>query len=513
MRRLSILAGMVALSFISFAHAQDPAPVRIYVTVPADAFVWIDGARVQQTGPERRLVTPPIAFGKKGRYVLRASFARDGVLVVNEHIVTIEGGKEARVDLSVPPGVAVPRVEPKKTEVAKVEPKKTEPPKVDPKKTEPKKTEVAKVEPKKTEPPKVDRPVALPETEPKLNVPFAETPAKVVAEMLKVAGVKEGDVVFDLGCGDGRIVIAAVKDFKAKRGLGLDLSPARVRQSKSNAEKAGVADKVEIREGDVLKLKDVSEASVITLYLLPDINEKLKPMLRKTLKPGSRIVSHEFDLGLDWKPDKEVMVKDEAGNDHMVYLWTIPQPKRPDPPAKKVEPAPAKKVEAKKDDESITVPYVPTPQSVVEEMLKFAGVKEGEIVYDLGCGDGRIVVTAVKDFKAKKGVGVDIDPVRIKESIQTAKNAGVSDKVTFTEGDVLKIKEVSEANVVCLYLFPEVNERLKPMLQKSLKPGSRVVSHDFLMGDDWKPDKQITVKDAGGEAHNIFLWTIKENKK
>jgi ribosomal protein L11 methylase PrmA len=145
-------------------------------------------------------------------------------------------------------------------------------------------------------------------------------------------------------------------------------------------------------------------------------------------------------------------------------------------------------------------------------MLKFAGVKQGEVVYDLGCGDGRIVVTAVKDFKAKKGVGFDIDPLRIKESNENAKAVKVEEKVDFRVGDVLQIKDVSEANVVALYLFPELNERLAPMLRKTLKPGSRVVSHDFLMGDNWKPDKEKTVKDGNGDEHTIYLWTIPEKK-
>jgi SAM-dependent methyltransferase len=169
--------------------------------------------------------------------------------------------------------------------------------------------------------------------------------------------------------------------------------------------------------------------------------------------------------------------------------------------------APTLRAQAPKLD----VPYVPTPPPVVEAMLKLAAVKAGDVVYDLGCGDGRIVVTAVKDFKAKRGVGIDLDPQRVKESVAHAKEAGVADKTEFREGDVLKLESVADADVVTLYLYPTVNRRLEPMLRKTLKPGARVVSHDFRIGD-WAPDRMERVRDDRGHDHVLYLWTVKKEK-
>ena len=148
------------------------------------------------------------------------------------------------------------------------------------------------------------------------------------------------------------------------------------------------------------------------------------------------------------------------------------------------------------------VPYVPTRQEVVEEMLRMAGVKPGDVVYDLGCGDGRIVVTAAQKFGAR-GVGVDIDPKRIAEANANAARAGVEKQVTFRVGDLFDA-DIREATVVTLYLLPDVNLRLKPKLMRDLKPGTRVVSHDFSMGDDWKPERTLRL---GNDW--IYFWTIK----
>jgi uncharacterized protein (TIGR03000 family) len=162
---------------------------------------------------------------------------------------------------------------------------------------------------------------------------------------------------------------------------------------------------------------------------------------------------------------------------------------------------------ANKDE--IKIRYVPTPNDVVRRMCKLGNVGKDDIVFDLGCGDGRLVITAVAEFKAKRGVGVDLDPERIKESVANGKDRGVSDKVAFRVEDVLKLKDLSDASVVLLYMGDDVNLRLRPILQKTLKPGSRIVSHRFTMGD-WKPDKTETFVAEDGDEYQIHLWTIKK---
>ncbi len=148
-------------------------------------------------------------------------------------------------------------------------------------------------------------------------------------------------------------------------------------------------------------------------------------------------------------------------------------------------------------------PYVPTPQHVVDRMLELAEVTSKDVVYDLGCGDGRIVITAAKKYGAH-GVGVDIDPQRIKESITNAKAAGVENLVTFRQEDAMKA-DVSPATVVTLYLLSSSNALLRPILTKQLKPGSRIVSHAFTMGD-WEPLKTEKVDDESGFSRTIYLW-------
>lgn len=144
--------------------------------------------------------------------------------------------------------------------------------------------------------------------------------------------------------------------------------------------------------------------------------------------------------------------------------------------------------------------FVPTPQPVVEAMLKLANVGKGDVLYDLGSGDGRIPITAARTYGIR-AVGIDIDPERISEAKANARAAGVSHLVTFRQADLFQT-DFSEANVVTLYLLPSLNEKLRPKLQRELKPGSRIVSHAFEMGA-WKPQQTQQI-----DSSTIYLWRV-----
>ena len=151
-------------------------------------------------------------------------------------------------------------------------------------------------------------------------------------------------------------------------------------------------------------------------------------------------------------------------------------------------------------------PYVPSSPEVVDRMLALAKVGPNDVVYDLGCGDGRIVIAAAKKYGAR-GVGVDIDPERINEAIASARQAGVDKLVTFKLQDALKT-DVSPATVVTLYLLTFGNLQLRPLLQQQLKPGARIVAHNYGMGN-WQPDAVDTFTDANGGSKTLYLWRIR----
>jgi ribosomal protein L11 methylase PrmA len=158
------------------------------------------------------------------------------------------------------------------------------------------------------------------------------------------------------------------------------------------------------------------------------------------------------------------------------------------------------------DEEQVgDVPYVPTPPEVVEVMLKLGNVGSKDFVIDLGCGDGRIVITAAQKYGAR-GRGIDLNPVRIEEALGNLAKAGVSDRVKFVEGNLFEA-DLKDATVVTLYLLPDVNLRLRPKLLKELKVGTRIVSHSFDMGD-WQPEKKVEIG-----WRRIYLWTVTEKTK
>ena len=152
------------------------------------------------------------------------------------------------------------------------------------------------------------------------------------------------------------------------------------------------------------------------------------------------------------------------------------------------------------------VPYVPTPQDVVDKMLEMAAVRKDDVVYDLGCGDGRIVITAAKRYGAR-GVGIDLDPERIREANENLGISGMGSRVRFVEADLFK-SDFREATVVMLYLLPAVNVALRPQLWKQLKVGTRIVSHAFDMGPEWPPERTETV-----DGRALHYWTITEAQK
>jgi uncharacterized protein (TIGR03000 family) len=270
--RRCLLTLLIALSAASLVHSQAPdrqdRRASISIRVHPKAKVTVDGQATRTTGETRRFVSPPLEAGKKFHYTFVAEWRPNNYetfTVVRR--VPVEAGKRAEEDMT----------------------------KADPKRGD------------------------------KLFIRYVPTPPEIVEAMMKLAKVGKDDVVYDLGCGDGRLVIAAVQQFKAKHGVGIDLDPKRLEEAKENAAKAGVEKLVEFRQGDVLKVEDLAKASVVTLYLSDDLNEMLRPILQKQLKPGARIVSHRFVMG-KWKPDKTETHTVPLGwfaGPYRIHLWTI----------------------------------------------------------------------------------------------------------------------------------------------------------------------------------------------
>jgi uncharacterized protein (TIGR03000 family) len=257
--------GLLGATRVRAVQTAATAPVtsRMAVTVPqVDAELIVEGKKVPGSGLYREVETPPLQRGVAYKYSVAASWRPNAYTTMTRaKTVSFKGGDRITVDLT----------------------------KEDP----------------------ADR----------VRVLYVPTPEYVVAEMIKLAGVGPTDVVFEPGCGDARITIAAVK-AGARKGVGIDIDPDRVAESRGLVKDAGLNDRIEIRLGDALDIKDLSEASVVFLYMGDHFNLLIRPHLWRELKVGARVVSHRFLMG-DWKPDKTVSVDSDGTSSYEVHLWTV----------------------------------------------------------------------------------------------------------------------------------------------------------------------------------------------
>lgn len=259
---LALLALAVA---VPIASAQQPKGVKskIKVTVPQDdSELLIENKATKTTGLTREYDTPELEVGKRYEYTFTARWRPNNYTVMTRpRTVQFTAGEEVVVDLT------------KDNDKDKAE------------------------------------------------VRYVPTPEDIVDEMVKVAKITKDDVVFEPGCGDGRIVVASVK-AGAKKGVGIDLDKERVKESKAAVKAANLVDKIDIREGDALEVKDYADATVVMLYMGEEFNMMLRPMLLRELKVGSRIVSHRFPMK-DWKPDDTKKVVGQDGLDYEVHIWKV----------------------------------------------------------------------------------------------------------------------------------------------------------------------------------------------
>jgi uncharacterized protein (TIGR03000 family) len=281
---VALAFGLATAGLGGQTETRKSEPATLTVLLPADALLKVDGVATNMKGDTRTFESPPLTPGKKYSYVLKASWTEKGKLVEREEKVRVAAGIVSVVNFNLPAAAQDDKKDKKDLDKKDQDKKDKEP-----------------------------------------DVIYVPTPNAVVEKMLELAEVKKGDVVYDLGCGDGRIVVTAAKKYGVK-GFGYDIDPERVKDSLKNVEKNKVGDLVTIKKQDIFEL-DLKDASVVTLYLLPELNVKLMPQLAK-LKPGSRIVSHDFDMK-GAKPKKVVTFEakgdeGDGGREHTIYLWVVP---------------------------------------------------------------------------------------------------------------------------------------------------------------------------------------------
>jgi uncharacterized protein (TIGR03000 family) len=205
--------------------------------------------------------------------------------------------------------------------------------------------------------------------------------------------------------------------------------------------------------------------------------------------------AYEYTFTVMWEPNNYTKITrtkniEFKGGDDITVDLTKADPKNPD---------------------KAVVRWVPTPDDIVEKMIELGSVKEGDVVYEPGPGDGRVLIASIKKGKAKKAVGIELDPKKADEAKENVKKAGLEKEIEIRTGDALKVDDYGNATVIMLYMGNEFNNLLRPLLEKQLKPGTRIVSHRFVLGD-WAPDKTITVTGMDGDEYKLHLWTVKEKK-
>jgi len=276
MRSARFAVALLAAALVGqIALAQDKVHSKITILVPEkghkETIVKISGAATEQAGAERKFVTPPLDKGSNYTYTIEAVIEPNNYTkIMRSKSVTFKAGDDVKVDLT-----------------------------------------------KKDE--KND----------KIVVRWVATPDDIVDKMSEMAKVSKEDIVWDLGCGDAVMLIRPIKKFNAKKGVGIDIDPKMIVRAKEYAKKQGVADKVELRVGDILddkQMPDLKDADVVLLYIGDDLGERLGPVLQKNLKPGARVVSHRFTLG-NWTPTTTTNVTGEDGSDYTLHLWVVGEKK------------------------------------------------------------------------------------------------------------------------------------------------------------------------------------------
>jgi uncharacterized protein (TIGR03000 family) len=267
-------------------------------------------------------------------------------------------------------------------------------------------------------------------------------------------------------------------------------------QEKKPEEKKSTEKKPPEKKGDAKKVKSKLKITV------PQDDAELK-IEKKDTKPTGAVREfetpeidagklYEYEFSVTWRPNNYTVltrtktIEFKGGDDINVDL-TKADPKNPD---------------------KAVVRWVPTPDDIVDEMIKMAKITKNDVVYEPGPGDAKVLIAAVK-AGAKKAVGIELDPKKAAEAVMKVKEAKLDKQITIIEGDALKDRDYSEATVVFLYMGNEFNNLLKPILEKQLKPGTRIVSHRFVLGD-WKPDETKKVTGQDGDEYLLHIWTVKK---